>query len=87
MALLEAVESGQVRVTQLRGEIDRARDALDRTDAVLAVADDSLARAEVAIVTGRRVAPVVVVAVGVLFVGAAAFLVMRRMRRRRDDNN
>lgn len=85
MALLEAVENGQVRVTELRGEVDRARDALDRTDALLAVADDSLARAEVAIVTGRRWAPVVVV-LGVVVVGAAAFVVLRRMRRRREEN-
>ena len=42
MALLEAVETGQERVSDLRGELGRVRDALDRTDAVLAVADDSL---------------------------------------------
>lgn len=85
MALLEAVESGQMRVEDLRHELDRARDALDRTDAVLAVADDTLERAEVAIVAGRRWGRLVVLAAGVVAVGAVAFVVIKRHRRSSDD--
>jgi hypothetical protein len=84
MALLEAVESSQVRVHDLRHELDRARDALDRTDAVLAVADDTLGKAEVAIVQGRRWAPMLAVAAGVVVVGVVAFAIMKRRRREPD---
>jgi hypothetical protein len=62
----------------------RARDALDRTDAVLAVADDTLVKAEVAIVQGRRIAPVLVVVVGLVVVGVAALVIMKRRRREPD---
>lgn len=85
MALLEAVESGQMRVEDLRHELDRARDAVDRTDAVLAVADDTLERAEVAIVASRRWGRLVVLAAGVVAVGAVAFVVIKRHRRSSDD--
>ena len=84
MALLEAVETGQERVSDLRGELGRVRDALDRTDAVLAVADDSLARAETAIVAGRRWGPTVAVVVGVAVVGVAVLIVVRRRRSRQE---
>jgi hypothetical protein len=82
MALLEAVETGQERVTDLRFELDRVRDALDRTDAVLGVADEALVKAEAAITQGRRWAPVAGVAVGVALVGVAVIIVIRRRRRR-----
>ncbi len=81
MALLEAVETGQAHVTDLRGELDRVRDALDRTDAVLGVADDALLRAEAAINGGRRWAPVVGIAIGAALVGVAVVIVWRRRRR------
>lgn len=85
MALLEAVETGQGHVTDLRLELDRVRDALDRTDAVLGVADEALTKAESAIVSGRQWAPYVAVALGVAVVGVAALIVWRR--RRRDDED
>lgn len=78
MTLLEAVETGQERVGDLRQELDRARTALDRTDAVLAVADDTLGRAEVAITTSRRWGPVLAIAVGVAVVAVVAVVVLRR---------
>lgn len=81
MALLEAVETGQMRVTDLRGELDRVRDALDRTDAVLGVADEALVKAEAAINNGRRWAPVLGITVGVALVGVAVIIVWRRRRR------
>ena len=84
MALLEVVESSQGRVTDLRHELDRAREALDRTDAVLATADSTLVHAENAIVNTRRMAPRVLLVVGVLaLVGVAVVVVMKR--RRHDD--
>ena len=61
MAILEAVETGHGHVTDLRHELDKVRDALDRTDAVLGVTDDALLKAESAIVhtavTGRPTSP------------------------------
>jgi hypothetical protein len=81
MAILEVVESGHGHVTDLRHELGRVREALDRTDAVLGVTDDALVRAEHAIETSRRVAPVVLAVVGVAVVGVAAVLVWRSRRR------
>ncbi len=78
MDLLEVVESGQERVSDLRGELDRARDALDRTDAVLAFTDASLERAEVAIVASRRWGRIAAIAVGVAVVGVVAYVIIRR---------
>ena len=59
MAILEAVETGHGHVTDLRHELDKVRDALDRTDAVLGVTDEALVKAESAIVTTRHWAPYV----------------------------
>lgn len=81
MAILEVVESGHGHVTDLRHELGRVREALDRTDAVLGVTDDALVRAEHAIETSRRVAPVVLAVVGVAVMGVAAVLVWRSRRR------
>lgn len=81
MAILEAVESGHGHVTDLRHELDRVREALDRTDAVLGVTDDALEKAEAAIVTGRRLSPYVAVRVGVAVVAVVAIVVWRRRRR------
>ena len=82
MALLDVVGTGQERVNELRTELDRARVALDRTDAVLAVADGTLERAEAAITSGRRWGPVLAVVLGAAVVGAVAFIVIRRRSRR-----
>jgi hypothetical protein len=84
MALLEVVEAGHSRGSDLQFEIDRVREALDRTDAVLGAPDDAFGKAESAIVTGRRWAPYLAVAVGVTFVAVAAFVMLRR-RKHRDD--
>ncbi|MSO27934.1 MAG: hypothetical protein EXQ60_07755 [Candidatus Nanopelagicales bacterium] len=78
MALLEVVESGQEHVVDLRHELDKVRVALDRTDAVLAIADETLTRAEEAIVQTRRWAPVLVGGVGLVAVGVAAAIIIRR---------
>jgi hypothetical protein len=84
MALLEVVESSQGRVTDLRHELDKARVALDRTDAVLATADSTLEKAESAIVNTRRWGPRVFLVIGaVALVGVAAIVIMKR--RSRDD--
>jgi hypothetical protein len=85
MALLEAVEHSQGRVNDLRHELGKARDALDKTDAVLATADEGLIKAEAAIVTTKKWTPVGLAVIGtVIVVGVAAVIVLRR-RRRRDD--
>ena len=39
MELFEVVETSQEQVVELRHGLDKVRDALDRTDAVLAIAD------------------------------------------------
>lgn len=85
MALLEAVETGHARVTDLRHDLDRVRDALDRTDAVLGVTDDTLTRAEEAIGTSRRWAPAVAIGVAVVAVAVVGFVVWRRSQRRDQD--
>jgi len=84
MALLEVVEAGHGRVSELQHEMERVREALDRTDAVLGVTDEAFGKAESAIVTGRHWAPYAAVAIGVAVVAVAALVVWRR-RRRGDD--
>ena len=78
MVLLEVVETSQEHVVELRHELDKVRDALDRTDAVLAIADETLMRAEVAIIQSRRLAPVVLGVVVLLAVGVTAVIVIKR---------
>ncbi len=80
MALLEVVESSQEHLVDLRGELGKVRGALDRTDAVLAIADDTLSRAEDVIVQSRRWAPVVLGVIALVAVGAGAAVVIRRRR-------
>lgn len=93
MAILDVVEGGQTRVSELRSELDRVRGALDRTDAVLGATDEALGKAETAIEAGRRWAPrilvagVVLAAVGtVAVVGGVAFVVVRRRRSRASED-
>ena len=86
MALLEVVEAGQHRVHDLQHELEKARVALDRTDAVLATADEGFTKAESAIVTTKRWTPVGLVVLGaVVVVGVAAVIVLRRRRASADD--
>lgn len=80
MALLDVVGTGQEHVTDLREELDKVRDALDRTDAVLGVADDALLKAESAIATSRRWGPTLAVVVGVAVLAGVAVVVWRRRR-------
>lgn len=84
MAILEAVETGHGHVTDLRNELDKVRDALDRTDAVLGVTDDALVMAEAAIVNGRRIAPYVALGVGVAVVALVVVVVWQRSHRSDD---
>ena len=81
MAILEAVETGHGHVTDLRHELDKVRDALDRTDAVLGVTDDALVRAESAIVTTRRLAPTVAIVIGIATIAVVGLVVWRKRRR------
>ncbi len=81
MAILEVMENGHGHVTDLRHELGRVREALDRTDAVLGVTDEALVRAEHAIETSRRMAPVVISVVGVAVAAVAVVLVWRARRR------
>ncbi|MBU6243911.1 MAG: hypothetical protein KGP12_01720 [Actinomycetales bacterium] len=85
MALLDVVQTGEEQVSDLREELDRFRRALDRTDAVLSFADESLERAEVVIASSRRWVPIVIGVFGVAAVGATVYLVMRKRRRSTDD--
>jgi ElaB/YqjD/DUF883 family membrane-anchored ribosome-binding protein len=80
MAILEAVETGHGHVTDLRHELDKVRDALDRTDAVLGVTDDALEKAESAIVTTRHWAPYVALGIGLVTVAVVGVVVWRRRR-------
>jgi hypothetical protein len=80
MALLEAVQSGEEGLGELRGELSRVRRALDRTDAVLEFADDTLGRAETVISSSRRWVPIAIGVVAVAAVGATVYLVLRKRR-------
>lgn len=86
MALLEAVQTGEEGLDDLRSELSRVRRALDRTDAVLEFADDTLERAELVIVNSRRWVPIVVGVASVAAIGATVFLVMRKRRRQQDES-
>ena len=87
MALLEAVQTGEEGLGDLRTELTRVRRALDRTDAVLEFADDTLQKAEVVIVNGRKWVPVAIGVVAVAAIGATVFLVMRKRRRPQEDQD
>lgn len=85
MALLDVVEQGQERVSDLRAELDKAREALDRTDSVLAFTDATLERAEITIVASRRWGRFVALAVGIAVVGTVAYVVIKRRRPSTED--
>jgi hypothetical protein len=80
MAILEAVETGHGHVTDLRHELDKVRDALDRTDAVLGVTDEALVKAESAIVNTRHWAPYVALGIGIMTVAVVGVVVWRKRR-------
>ncbi len=85
MALLEAVVDGHTHVVELQGELARVRDALDRTDAVLAVADRTLTQAEHAIEESRRIAPYVAGAFALVVASGIAFAIWRSRRNSADN--
>ena len=80
MAILDLVESGHEHVVDVRHELNRVREVLDRTDAVLAVTDDALESAQSAIVTSRRVAPYVAIGVAVAAAAVVGYVLWRRSR-------
>ena len=81
MAILEAVETGHGHVTDLRHELDKVRDALDRTDAVLGVTDEALrAGRSRPSSTTRHWAPYVALGIGLVAVAAVGVVVWRRRR-------
>jgi hypothetical protein len=82
---LDVVESNQEHVTDLREELGRVRVALDRTDAVLGVADETLERAEVAIKSSRTWGPIVLAVLGAAVIGAGVVIVMRKRRHSADE--
>lgn len=86
MALLEAVENEQENIVALRSELTKVRETLDRTDSILGVADDTLARAETAIVQSRRWAPVAFVALGAVVIGVAVVVVLKRRGRNQAED-
>ena len=86
MALLEAVENEQENIVALRSELTKVRETLDRTDSILGVADDTLARAETAIVQSRRWAPVAFVALGAVVIGVAVVVVLKRRGRKQAED-
>ena len=81
MALLEAVVDGHTHVVELQGELARVRDALDRTDAMLTVADRTLTQAEHAIEESRRIAPYVAGAFVLVVASGIAFAIWRTRRK------
>ena len=85
MSLLDVVESNQEHVTDLREELGRVRAALDRTDAMLGVADETLERAEVAIKSSRTWGPIVLAVLGAAVIGAGVVIVMRKRRHSGDE--
>lgn len=85
MSLLDVVESNQEHVTDLREELGRFRAALNRTDAVLGVADETLERAEVAIKSSRTWGPIVLAVLGAAVIGAGVVIVMRKRRHSADE--
>ena len=88
MALMEAIADGQVQVETLREELGKVRHALDNTDAVLGVADNSLEIAEEVIEEARKVLPVII-AVGVAITATAVtvYLLRRRNHSKHDQQS
>ena len=90
MALLDVVQSGEEELGDLRSELTRVRRALDKTDAVLEFADDTLEKAEAVIVNSRTWVPIVVGVAGVVggaAIGATVYLVLRKRRQRQQDDD
>lgn len=80
MAVLEMIEDRAARISELRQDLDRVRDVLDRTDAVLAVSDQALERIDEVVRSGtaRRVALSMLVIAGVVAVGVPIVIAARR---------
>ena len=87
MALLEFVETNQQHVVDLREELDRVRTALDRTDAVLGVADQTLHRAEEVVKSGRRWGPIALAVTAAVVAGVVVAVVLRNRRQAAGRDN
>ena len=88
MALMEAIADGQVRVETLREELGKVRHALDNTDAVLGVADESLIVAEEVIEEARKVMPVILaVTVAITATAVTVYLLRRRSHNKREQQS
>ena len=88
MALMEAIADGQVRVETLREELSKVRHALDNTDAVLGVADNSLEIAEEVIEEARRLMPVIVaVSVAITATAATVYLLRKRNQNKNEQQS
>lgn len=86
MSVTALLETQQERVELLESKLDQVAEVVDTSRAVLAQADDALARAEVAVIEARRRAPAVIgVVVAVTAVAVVAFVVMRRRRAAEQD--
>ena len=62
----------------LRGELEQVREILDQTDAVLEVADETLARAAEIVRESRVLLPAIIVSAALAGVVGAAFVAWRR---------
>ena len=80
MSLTESIERGQHDVEELRANLARVREALDRTDVVLEKTDEALVLAGQAVGQTRRWAPVAALAVVGIAVTAVVIVVRRRRR-------
>lgn len=72
---------GQDRIELVRTEIGRAREAMERVDTGLLVAENILESTEKVIEASRRVFPVVVVVVGVVALGIGIGVLFSRRRK------
>ena len=87
MTFTDVMEANQSHVTDLREDLSRVRSALDRTDAVLGVANETLERAEIAIKSGRRWGPLVLTVLGAAVLGAGVVILMSRRRQAMNESD
>ena len=85
MALMEVIADGQVRVETLREELGKVRHALDNTDAVLGVADNSLEIAEEVIEEARKVLPVLIAVTIAITATAATIYLLRKRNQNKNE--
>lgn len=84
MSVTETLNHRQQQIEGARDEVAQLQEALDRTDSVLAHADDALAGAQQVAEQTRRVAPAIAVVLAVAVGATIAVVIVRRRRRRQD---